>query len=162
MDILGLWPNGFNHRSCLNWTVDLNKGHKSSQQFKWKLWESQNCKKGLFSMEITKQICEAHVGIIETSQTWLPRSTSHSFRQLLFGRKVPHHQSRASRSQLLEKICAAVAIYPRFWWESGSTFLDSTHSTRIISGGRFVQNWSILFYQILQRGLQNRTQDAAN
>ena len=77
------------------------------------------------------------------------------FASCYFGRKVPHHRSRASRSQLLEKICAAVAIYPRFWWESGSTFLDSTHSTRIISGGRFVQNWSILFYQILQRGLQN-------
>ena len=45
-----------------------------------------------------------------------------------FGRKVHHHQSRASRSQLFEKICAALAIYPRFWWESGSTFLDSTHS----------------------------------
>ena len=146
MDILGLWPNGFNHRSCLNWTVDLNKGHKSSQQFSSNL----------------KRICKDHVGIIETCQAWLPRSTSHYFRLMLFGRKVHHHQSRASHSQLLEKICAAVAIYPRLWWESGSTFLDSTHSTRIISGGRFVQNWSILFYQILQRGLQNRTQDAAN
>ena len=57
------------------------------------------------------------------------------FASCYFGRKVHHHQSRASRSQLLEKICAALAIYPRFWWESGSTFLDSTHSTRIISGG---------------------------
>ena len=57
------------------------------------------------------------------------------FASCYFGRKVHHHQSRASRSQLFEKICAALAIYPRFWWESGSTFLDSTHSTRIISGG---------------------------
>ena len=75
-------------------------------------------------MEITKRICKAHVGIIETSQAWLPRSTSHYFRLMLFGRKVHHHQSRASRSQLLEKICAAVAIYPWFWfwWESGSNF----------------------------------------
>ena len=30
---LRLWSNGFNHRNCFNWTVDLTKGHKSSQQF---------------------------------------------------------------------------------------------------------------------------------
>ena len=30
---LRLTSNGFNHRNCFNWTVDLNKGHKSSQQF---------------------------------------------------------------------------------------------------------------------------------
>ena len=77
------------------------------------------------------------------------------FASCYFGGKVHHHQSRVSRSQLLEKICAAVAIYHRLWWESGSNFLDSTHSTRIISGGRLVRNWSSLFYQILQIGLQN-------
>ena len=124
MDILGLWPNGFNHRSCLNWTVDLNKGHKSSQQFKWKLWESRNCKKGLFSMEITKRICKAHVGIIETSQAWLPRSTSHSFRQLLFRTKSsPPPKQGESLTALRKDLCSCghlssvlVGEWFQFFW----------------------------------------------
>ena len=127
---LRLWSNeGFNNRNCFNWTVDLNKN------------STENCER----VKIATKICSACRLPNKFAKLMLALSKHLRpgcldphltlFASCYFGRKVHHHQSRASRSQLLEKICAALAIYPRFWWESGSTFLDSTHSTRIISGG---------------------------